>query len=62
MTLISEIGNFSYIQLKQYNPNKDTDWHSIINCIKNNIVIDFSIYIYSSINVDIEVFMDMMAK
>ena len=25
MTLISEIENFSYVQLKQYNPNKDTD-------------------------------------
>jgi hypothetical protein len=45
MTLISEIGNFSYIQLKQYNQNKDIDWHSIIDCIKNNAVIDFSIYI-----------------
>jgi hypothetical protein len=25
MTLISEIMNFSYLQLKHYNPNKDID-------------------------------------
>jgi hypothetical protein len=46
MTLISGIENFSYIQLKHYNPNKDIDWHSIINYIKNNIFIDFSIDIF----------------